>query len=87
MSSSDSDDISLNPLTGNEPETSEEFRSPVGRAAQEEEPPQREEVEVEGTQQATQAAARQLFEQELRSEEKQQEQDIEEQTGSDSRTE
>ena len=43
-----SSDISLNPLTGNEPETSEEFRSPVGRAAQEEEPSQRQEVNVEG---------------------------------------
>ena len=58
MSSSDSDNISLNPLTGNEPETSEEFCSPVGRAAQEEEPPQRQEVEDRGTQQATQSAAR-----------------------------
>ena len=86
MSSSDSEDISLNLLTGNKPETSEEFRSPVGRAAQEEKPLQRQEVEVEGTQQATKAAARQLFEQELRSEE-QQEQDLEEQSGSDSRTE
>ena len=87
MSSSDYDDVALNSFTGYDPETSEEFCSSVCRAAQEEEPPQHREVEVRGTQQATQTAARQLFEQELISEEKQQEQDIEEQSASDSRTE
>lgn len=60
--------------------------SPVGRSPQAGEPPQHLEVEVTGTQQATQTAARQLFGQELRLEEEQQGQDIEEQSHSDSRT-
>ena len=86
MSGSD-DGVSLNPfVTGDDPDTLEEFCSPFGQAAQEEEPYQHQEVEVRGTQQATQKAARTLFEQELRSEE-QQEQDIEEQSDSASCTE